>query len=66
VMKLQLTNKSLAPVFVAVIAFLLSPEFYDKLPDKWAHIIAVVATVVAAVMPQLFEKEKKDVKEDEK
>ncbi len=45
---------ALAPAVVATVAFLLSPDFYDKLPDKYAHWIAMASVVVSTLLPQLF------------
>lgn len=48
--------KSLTPVGLALAGFLLSPEFYNVLPDKWAHGIAALAVLLGLLFPQLLHK----------
>jgi hypothetical protein len=62
-MEMTVNNKSLLPVFIVITTFILSPDFYNKLPDKYAHLLAALAVVLSTLMPSLFsslEKEKDD------
>lgn len=45
---------AILPPLLAIASFLLSPEFYNKLPDKYAHIVAAIAVVAASLMPSLI------------
>jgi TRAP-type C4-dicarboxylate transport system substrate-binding protein len=59
----RINNKSLIPICVAVLGFILSPEFYNLLPDKYAHIIAILASIVAIQLPKLIEKKHEEAKD---
>lgn len=60
---LKFNPKSLIPIIFTIIGFILSPDFYNVLPDKYAHIIAGIALVISMQFPQFIHK-KKDVTEE--
>jgi hypothetical protein len=47
-MAIKTNNAALIPPIVAVISFILSPDFYNILPDKVSHIIAATSVLWAA------------------
>lgn len=51
---MKISKAALLPPLLALISFLMSPEFYNKLPDKYAHGIAGIAVILATLMPSLF------------
>lgn len=53
---LTISKKALIPAMVALVSFILSPDFYNILPENWAHIIAGTAAISGVLFPQLFKK----------
>lgn len=47
---------ALAPAVLALGAYILSPAFYNQLPDKYAHIVYIIAVAVSTLLPELFPK----------
>lgn len=58
-------HKALIAPLIAIVGFLLSPDFYHVLPDKYAHFVEAFAVLMATFMPSLFHKSTKNVTEAE-
>lgn len=51
---MKINKTALLPPLLALAGFLLSPQFYNELPDKYSHIIYLASIGLAALFPQLF------------
>jgi hypothetical protein len=50
---MRLRLSALPAPIIAVTGFLLSPEFYNLLPDKWAHGVMLLAAAYSMLSPAL-------------
>ena len=48
--------QALIPLLSVIITFILSPDFYNVLPDKYAHILMGLSVAAGTLFPALLKK----------